>query len=353
MTRFLISLLMAVLLLVPADAQIIINPGGGGGGGSGTVTSIATGCQATGGTITTSGTISTQLKSTGNSPTGAYTIAATDACNGVVLGSSVTGVTIPVITTSGFGSGSYFPSIFNNSGIPLTVTVTTSNIDGFTSFPLPNLTGFCFYSGSDSVYHFCNGNPQTLPSVAMGGPFLGAAGFFSANGITGTGTTAVTANQLYMMPVFLPAGYHATALALNVNTGVAATTALIGLYSMCHNTVDTGCSGKGFGQPNALLAGGQSTVSTATSGTTVTQTISYTIPYTGWYYIAVIDSGAPTLLFVPSNTWNPIGYAFSSGSGFIEAGASRAFGSFPATLNSSEAGNTFGGNNSVPLLGIQ
>ena len=31
-----------------------------GGGGSGTVTSIATGCQATGGTITTSGTISTQ-----------------------------------------------------------------------------------------------------------------------------------------------------------------------------------------------------------------------------------------------------------------------------------------------------
>ena len=51
------------------------------------VTSIATGCQATGGTITTTGTISTQFLDSANSPSssGGYTVQASDACTNLVL----------------------------------------------------------------------------------------------------------------------------------------------------------------------------------------------------------------------------------------------------------------------------
>src|SRR6185312_1921823 len=53
-----IAVLFAAALTAPSYGDGIIN-GGSGGGGSGTVTSVATGCQASGGTITTTGTIST------------------------------------------------------------------------------------------------------------------------------------------------------------------------------------------------------------------------------------------------------------------------------------------------------
>jgi hypothetical protein len=102
--------------------------GGGGGGGSGTVTSIATGCQATGGTITTTGTISTA--ETVNLQTGAnYAIANSDC--GKLLNLSNASAQTPTIAQAGIGgnfSSGWFAEVCNIAAGTQTITPTISTI---------------------------------------------------------------------------------------------------------------------------------------------------------------------------------------------------------------------------------
>jgi hypothetical protein len=159
--KIVIALLLALSLTTAASAQsgdVPLGPNGGasgGGGGSGTVTSIGTGCQATGGTITTTGTISTQFVVSANSPSssGGYTLQSTDACNNLVLESGYSGtLTIPVATTSGFGNGRPF-TVTNESGLNVPVAITTSTLAGFSAFNLGPGATISFQSDGTN-YHW-------------------------------------------------------------------------------------------------------------------------------------------------------------------------------------------------------
>jgi hypothetical protein len=126
--------------------------------GSGTVTSIATGCQATGGTITTSGTISTQLTDSVNSPlsTTPYTLQATDACNVLRATSGASALVLPNPTTTGFGVGKAF-RVSNQTGSAMTWSTTASGgytgLDGAVSGTIPVGQTLAFYSDGTN-YHW-------------------------------------------------------------------------------------------------------------------------------------------------------------------------------------------------------
>lgn len=123
-----------------ANAQIVYGAGGtGGGGGSGTVTNIATGAGLTGGPITTTGTIAaTEVI---NAQTGTtYTIQASDAAELVTFtNASPIAVTLPQATGS-FAAG--FGTTIQNKGAGLvTITPTTSTINGNTTLTIAANTG--------------------------------------------------------------------------------------------------------------------------------------------------------------------------------------------------------------------
>lgn len=109
--------------------------------GAGTVTSIATSCGVTGGTITTSGTISGSEAV--NAQTGtSYTVVSGD-CGKLLTftsGSAVT-VTVPQAGTTGFGAGVYF-DVYDYGTGNVTVTPTTSTIVGGPSQTLRLGQGF-------------------------------------------------------------------------------------------------------------------------------------------------------------------------------------------------------------------
>jgi hypothetical protein len=212
--------LAAILVVATAHAQQGLPGGGGngvpsgggaGGGGSGTVTSVATGCQATGGTITTSGTISTQLVESANSPSssGGYTLQASDLCTSLVLKSGYSGtLTIPVHSTSGFAQGVY-GGVTNEAGATVTVSVTTDTIGGYSTFALPPNWTFGYYIGTDNEYHFANGF----------GPVLGATR--TVSGATDTlSTSDCGAEVIYTdnsavtvtIPATLPVGCNVSVL---------------------------------------------------------------------------------------------------------------------------------------------
>jgi hypothetical protein len=151
------------------------------GGGSGTVTSIATGCQATGGTITTSGTISTQLVESANSPSssGGYTVAASDLCTNLVLKSGYSGtLTIPATSTSGFGSGAY-GTVTNESGLNVAVAITTDTLGGFSAFNIGPGGTFSFQSDGTN-YHWtgATGAVSFQTGSSTGNTFTPYAGYF-------------------------------------------------------------------------------------------------------------------------------------------------------------------------------
>jgi hypothetical protein len=133
--RILSILALFLTLFSAAHADGIINPGAGGGGGSGTVTSIATGCQATGGTITTTGTISTQTVITdlaGSNPSivGTY-------CGGLenLDNSSAQTPTIAVSGSGLFVQGWYTDLCNINTGAQ-TLTPGSGTIGGQSSYTL-------------------------------------------------------------------------------------------------------------------------------------------------------------------------------------------------------------------------
>ena len=141
--------LAALLIALPAHAQII-NPGGGGGG-SGTVTSVGAGCgTSTGGAaITTTGnvvSIETYAAQTGTN----YAFANADCGTFVKLsnGSAQT----PTIAAAGSGgnfTSGWYVDVCNAGAGTQTITPTTSTIDGAATLALTN--GQCVTIVSDGT----------------------------------------------------------------------------------------------------------------------------------------------------------------------------------------------------------
>jgi len=132
MRRFLAALLLT-LSLTPASAQFI---GGGGGGSSGV--NIATGCQATGGTITQNGTIYTaeppKVLSAASAPIPASDCGSVDylntANNAATIGGAGTG------GATGFTQG-WFIDVCSISANPQTLTPGAGTIAGGASYVIP------------------------------------------------------------------------------------------------------------------------------------------------------------------------------------------------------------------------
>lgn len=112
--------------------------------GAGTVTSVATGCGATGGPITTTGTISAQVLPRANTGT-TDTILAAD-CGGRVTESNAAAVAVTLPQATGLFTTGYFTEIVNEGAGLVTVTPTTSTVDGVASLTLAQFQSATFVS---------------------------------------------------------------------------------------------------------------------------------------------------------------------------------------------------------------
>lgn len=129
----------------------IIGGSGGGGGGTGTVTSVATGCGISGGTITTTGTI--KRSEAVNAQTGTtYTILDGD-CGKLISGGNASSqaYTLPQANGSTFISG-WLVDIENTGAGTLTITPTTSTIDGAASLALTTNQGVRIVSDGTNYF---------------------------------------------------------------------------------------------------------------------------------------------------------------------------------------------------------
>lgn len=119
---------------------------------------------------------------------------------------------------------------------------------------------------------------------------LGHPGFVSGNwyagGPAGAGNTVAAAADLFVAhPFFAPAAVTLQALGLRVTAGVASTNVRLGIYA------------NAGGVPGAKLAELAAPVSTATSGSDASGSFSSNpaLP-PGWYWLATLFDGAPTVV---------------------------------------------------------
>lgn len=221
-------------------------------GGSGTVTSVATGCGATGGTITISGTISAASTLRANTGT-TDTIANTD-CGNVITESNAASIAValPVASTSGFGAGTFFQVCNIGVGVA-TVTPTTSQIGGASSKAIQGGTATnpsCLAFQSDGT----NYNIVALPVPA---------GLFTVTGaLKGSGAGVVS-------PAACSDLSNGTALCSTTpGTGVAtAAAATLSSAGGLTSTIAAGTSALGTG---AITSATCATVVTTTATNTAT-----------------------------------------------------------------------------------
>jgi hypothetical protein len=177
------------------------NTTGGGGGGSGTVTSIATTCGTSGGTITTSGTISGSETVNLQTGAGAYAIQQSD-CGQLVSRNQASAVSDTIAQAGiggNFASGWYTDYQCRGAG-GCTITPTTSTIDGGSSVVLTQNQGLRI--ASDGTNYFTQrgvGKAGTVTSVATtcgtsGGTITGSgtiSGSETVNSQTGSSPYAI------------------------------------------------------------------------------------------------------------------------------------------------------------------
>lgn len=143
--------ILCVILFVSALFGQGVFPPASGSGGSGTVTSVATGCGTSGGTITTTGTIiaSEVVRAvTGTSDTTLNT-----DCGKLVTftNGSAIAVTLPQANGSMFVSG-WFVKFQNRGAGTITITPTTSTIDGAASLTLLTSDGVEIHSDGTNYF---------------------------------------------------------------------------------------------------------------------------------------------------------------------------------------------------------
>lgn len=238
MKKLVSSASIIALLLAPAYAGELTGPvSGGGGGGSGTVTSIATACGVSGGTITTTGTI--QGNAAANAQVGTtYTLLSSDCGKFVTFTNAASiAVTAPIASAAGFGSG-YFTTLINEGAGTVTLTPTTSTIDGAASLTLTTNQSIDLYSDGTN-YFTSRGRGTATPGGSSGqiqtnngsGGFSGIANISATQMPAGITHPGYLANVWYT-PVNIP-GYN------TASGAAAATTAYCTLSQIGGNSLVT------------------------------------------------------------------------------------------------------------------
>jgi hypothetical protein len=193
--KSLVGILAALFIATSAHAQLVLPGAGGSGGGSGTVTSVATACGASGGPITTSGTISASLLDRVNTATSGVgaNFVATD-CGGVVYDNSASSVAIslPAPSTTGFGNGAFFERCNINTGVA-TITPVSGTIGGGSTYAIAAGTA----AAPTCVAFQSDGTNYNLVQIPSGSGTVTSVSVATANGVSGsvatpTSTPAIT-----------------------------------------------------------------------------------------------------------------------------------------------------------------
>ena len=235
-------------------------------GGSGTVTSVATGAGLTGGPITSTGTIATTYAI--NAQTGtSYTFLTSDAAK-LVTQSNASAIadTLPVATTSGFGAGYSFDIENLGAGL-VTITPTTSTINGAATLTIPTNMGCTIVSdGTNYQVSACapamgvtgSGNlvratSPTLVTPALGTPsaivLTNGTGLVASTGTTATGTPSSTTYLRGDNTWSSPSGSG------TVTTITAGTNITLSSGSTCTTTCTISASGGGSVKLQSLIVG--------------------------------------------------------------------------------------------------
>jgi len=376
-----------------ANAQGITPIGGGSGGGSGTVTSIATTCGVSGGTITTTGTISGNA--TPNAQTGtSYAILDADCGKLLTLSNgSAVAVSIAQSGTAGSFASGWFTTVKNLGAGTVTITPTTSTIDGAANFALTTNQSIDLYSnGTNYITGKGVGGATTDASLLTSGTLAAARlPAFTGDCTVAVGTSATICSQPHpgyvtsnwYLPLG-PTGYAttgaATANRITCSYGYfarAITVRNVGVADVAAGTSNTQIAlyRSASGKPAALIDSTPSIVNTG-AATTLTGALAAdqalgpgtangkdiwlclnqndsTITYRG--YSASFISGGQ---YQGSATLgNLLGSGPSTTTGVICSGAacnggSSTFGTWPATL----VGTTWtdqGGTSPIPLVAVQ
>jgi len=114
-------------------------------------------------------------------------------------------------------------------------------------------------------------------------------------------TQALVADVLWGTIIWIPRALTVDRIAIDVTAGAAGKIAYVGIYNVGANLV-----------PGSLLIDGGS-ISVA-AVTVVAATVSQALTK-GYYYVAVVSDGAPTIRSILYNAWSPLGYNPASFSG--------------------------------------
>jgi hypothetical protein len=196
-----------------------------------------------------------------------------------------------------------------------------------------------YISGTPDQYIDGTGSLQTFPSItkfSSNRPVATTASVATYGAwyrqfwpsTAATTNTTLNQNQLWLMPVQLPAGLVISEIAFTITTaGSAGALVSVGIYS------STTVSGEM--RADALLSNFGS-VSTSTNGKKVITSLNYTVPSgtTDWYWIALLGTvAAPgNISFISSAVKQYIGFTTAGGtqySAWTLAGQT----SFPATMS--------------------
>src|ERR1035438_5777163 len=186
-----ITSLIALLSLFASlglRAQVVNQPGGNGSSGSGTVTSIATSCGVSGGTITTAGTVTGSIAVDSQTGAGAFAIPSTD-CGKLVARNQAGAVSDTLAQAGGSFRSQWYVQYQCSGAGGCTITPATSTIDGALSLTLTQNQGVLIVS--DGTNYFTqrgvgSTNAGTVTSVATNNGLTGGP-------ITATGTVGLAA----------------------------------------------------------------------------------------------------------------------------------------------------------------
>ncbi len=118
-----------------------------------------------------------------------------------------------------------------------------------------------------------------------------------------SGTLAVTADRLYLLPFRVDGSCDVNGFYIDMNTsGAASTKARIGIYRM-----------KADGQPGAVVCE-TADIDTSVSATVLSPSVTQTRLRAGWYFIALVCSGTPTFVAYPASAYGvtPLGLESSA-----------------------------------------
>lgn len=166
---------------------------------------------------------------------------------------------------------------------PDNTIIVPNSIKGMITTAVNDATGTNTRQYSETTHsHSGPGFAAQVSQLWKTGLYYGARSSMAHGSIAGQ---ALTANQLYAAPVYVPADKTVTTIACDVATLAASTVIRMGIYTS--NTTD--------GRPSTLVSGSESgNISSATTGVK-SATISAALTGGNWYWLCVVSDGTPSL----------------------------------------------------------